>query len=738
MIRLCHIVMLGSCLAALPCAVRAQPVQEWIIQPLTDEGYAWFDYEHDLAGGTNGMLVRYGGAVLTADSVTVDERTGEAAADVRVRIQRAEEIWVSEHVRYNFVTRRIEAEQFRTGRPPFFAAGAGLHAETTNQVYTATNGVITSDDVAQPGVKLRAKYIKIIPGQRIEARQATLYVEGVPVFYFPYYTQHLDERSSKFSLLPGYRSIFGPYLLSSYAWFLSPEVDGKAHLDYRERRGVGAGPEVNLHLGRWGEASLRYYYLHDINPMAGVTNTTMPHNRQRLNFSYQAMPATNLAVKSVVRYQGDADVVREFFEGEYRHDPQPSTFLEVNKFWQNFSLDAYVQPRLNDFLETVERLPDVRLTGYRQQLGASPLYYDSESSLGYYRRLFADTNAPPYTTNYSYAATRGDTYHQVTLPETFFGWLNFTPRVGGRFTYYSDTSGEGAQPDEESRGVFNTGAEVSFKAARVWPAMQNDFLQVDGLRHILQPSVNYVFVPRPNVLPHQLPQFDAELPSLELLPLEFPDYNAIDQIDSRDVLRLGLGNKLQTKRNGAVVDLLKWQLYTDWRLQQSRDGTNLSRFSDVYSDLAFKPRSWLTLESKTRYDVANGVWRMSLHTLTLQPNNSWHWSLGHFYLHSDDLPPYTGLGEGNNLIMSTIFYQLNEDWGFRASHYYEARTSTLQEQAYTVYRDLRSWTGALTFRVRENPSGPRDLTLAFTFSLKAFPRYGVGNDIRYPYSLWGG
>ena len=347
-------------------------------------------------------------------------------------------------------------------------------------------------------------------------------------------------------------------------------------------------------------------------------------------------------------------------------------------------------------------------------MGGSPFYYESESSLGYYRHLFAETNSVPTGTD-NYAAARGDTYQKVVLPETFFGWLNVTPRVGGRFTYYSESSGPGAKWDDESRGVFDTGAEVSFKASRVWPGVRNDLLDVDGLRHILQPSVNYVFVPKPNVLPNQLPQFDSDLPSLELLPLEFPEYNAIDQIDARNAVRLGLGNKLQTKRDGAVTDLLKWQLYTDWRLQQSVDHTNLTRFSDVYSDLAFKPRSWLTLESKTRFDVADGVWRMSLTTLTLEPNNIWSWSLGHFYLHTDDLGSRTGLGEGNALLMSTMYFRLNEDWGLRTSHYYDARIGRLQEQAYTIFRDLRSWTAALTFHVRENPVRPsrrqRDLHL---------------------------
>jgi lipopolysaccharide assembly outer membrane protein LptD (OstA) len=737
MTRLRQILVLGLSLVMLPRILHGQPVEEGIsITPFAEGASVEFDYKTNMVIGTGGVIVRYGNGVLTAQAVAVDQNSGEVIADGRVRILRGNEIWVGEHVQYNFFSRRIDAEQFRTGDPPMFASGQGLHLDTTNQVYTATNAVITADDVMQPAIKVRAKYVEIIPGRRIMARGATLYMDGVPVFYFPYYSRSLGDRANHFDFVPGWRTSFGPYFLGSYSWFLGPDLDGRLHLNAYQRRGVGTGPDFNYHLGPWGEGTLRYYYMYDRAPQTDIpASSPIPNNRERVYFAYQANPEPNLAVKSLVRYQGDTNIIREFFEGEYRQDPQPNTFFEVNKFWDNFSLDAYAQPRLNNFLETVERLPDVRLTGYRQQLGGSPFYYESESSLGYYRHLFAETNSVP--TGIDFEAARGDTYQKVVLPETFFGWLNVTPRVGGRFTDYSQSTGPGARWGDESRGVFDTGAEVSFKASRVWPGARNDLLDVEGLRHILEPSVNYVFVPKPNVLPNQLPQFDSDLPSLELLPLEFPEYNAIDQIYARDAVRLGLFNKLQTKRDGAVVDLLKWQLYTDWRLQQSVDQTNLTRFSDVYSDLAFRPRSWVTLESKTRYDVADGVWRMSLTTLTLEPNTVWSWSLGQFYLHTDDLGSRTGLGEGNALLMSTMYFRLNEDWGLRTSHYYDARLDRLQEQAYTIYRDLRSWTGALTFHVRQNPSGPQDVSVTFTFSLKAFPHYSQ-EDTRMPYSLWGG
>jgi LPS-assembly protein len=724
MTRLRFMLTLALCALALPGTLRAQQQPVWEMEALTDQGWAEFDFQTGLGRGTNGVLVRYGTAFLTADQVGVNQQSGDVTADGNVRVQSEDQVWVGEHVRYNFKTRQMEAEQFRTGKVPVFAAGEGLHGEVTNRVYIATNGIVTTDDVAEPTVKVRAKYLKIIPGQRVEARHATLYVAGVPVFYFPYYSRKLGPRSNEFSFLPGYRSIYGPYLLSSYTFFLNEELDGILHADYRERRGPGAGPDLNYHFGPWGDGSLKYYYMHDNDPGVGGGDPSISHDRERVDFSYQANPATNLSVRSVVRYQSDTNIVREFFEREYVQDNQPSTYANANKYWSNYSLDAYVQPRVNDFLETVERLPDVRLTGYRQQVGASPVYYESESSVGYYRRLFAETNSLP-TTPY-FAAARADTFHQLLLPETFFGWLNITPRVGGRLTYYSDATGPGATTEERDRAVFNTGAEFSFKASQLWPAVQSEFFQADGLRHIIQPSLNYVYVPRPNYVgTNELPPFDYELPSLRQLPIDFPGYNSIDSIDSENVARMGLENKLQTKREGKVVNLVDWDVYTDWRLQPNAQQTT---FSDLYSDLTLNPRSWLSLQSQTRYDIQDGDWRMSITTLTLRPGESWSWTLGQVYLRDDFSSSPTALGPGENVLTSSFLVRLNENWGLRTAHYFDASTGSLREQDYAIVRDLRSWTAALTFRVRKDPGTPEDFTVALSLWLKAYPKSGHGPE----------
>jgi len=747
--RLPAIAPLALFFALFPFIALAQKQPAWEVESLnqivpgTPEGHLEYDMADGSARGTNGIFVKYGDTILMADSASVNSQTGEAVADGGVRIEQGDQIWAAEHVRYNFKTRQMQSEQFRTGKPPVFAGGTGLQGNSSNRTYTARHIFVTTDDVSDPAIRVRASRITIVPGKYVEMWNAVVFLDGVPAFYFPYYRRNLGLHANNLNFLPGYRSAYGPYLLTTYTWFLNDEVDGKLHLDYREKRGAGLGPDVNLHLGRWGEAAFKYYYLHDDKPDTGTNGLPnfgpVSENRQRVYFSYQATPATNLNVKALVNYQTDPFVLHDYFGGEYSSNPQPDTFAEINKYWRNWSLDAETTPRLNNFFDQVERLPDVKLTGFRQEIFNTPVYYESESSAGYYRTFFANTNGVTPTPP-AYSAARADTYHQLLLPWTFFGWLNVTPRVGGRFTYYSDEGGAGGTNNETYRKVFNTGVAVSFKASRLWAGAKNPLLDIDGLRHVIEPSVNYVFVPDPGAPPSQLPQFDSALPSLLLLPVEFPDYNNIDSIDSENVIRFGLRNTLQTKRDGQPDNLLDWNVMLDWRLKPNHDQTNLDEpfsasqtFSDLYSDLAFKPRSWITLESQLRYDINGNHLNLAFHQLTFTPNERWSWGLGHWYLRSG----FGGFTQSDNFITSTIFYRVNDNWGFRATHYFNAEDGRLQEQFYSVYRDLRSWTGALTFRVVDNAIGPKDYTIAFSFSLKASPRHHLGDDAVNPYQLVG-
>ncbi len=735
----CSLLIFGSC-----AAHAAETAGRISIESLDDRGGGSFDLKSGVAAYTNGAIVRYEDASLTADTIQLFQESGEVIAQGDVVILRdGMQLWRGDRISYNFRTRVMTTPAFRAGHPPYFISGSNLVTVPTNNAYIATNGTFTTDDRAEPGFRIRARTIIIVPGEYVEARHAIAYVGDRPVMYFPYYHKALGRHPNNYDFLAGYRSSWGPFLLNTYNWYWNERLNGAVHLDLRGERGLAGGPDVKWHDPTFGEGMLRYYYAHDIDPEKVFGFRTPDEDRQRVLFQEQIRMRPNLTLKSVVAYQSDPFIIRDFFESEYHDNVQPKSFFEANQQWPNWSLNGIAQFRVNDFQETVERLPDVKLTGLRQQIAATPLYYESESSVGYFRHLFPDeTNLfSPSLTN-AFGATRADTYHQILLPWTFFGWLNVVPRVGQRLTYYSEANERGGVTDEQFRSVFNTGAEVSWKASRLYRQAESEFLDVNGLRHILEPSINYVFVPDPDDRPRSLPQFDSELPSSRLLPIDFPDYNSIDSIDSQQTFRFGLRNKLQTKREGRIDNLLNWAVYTDWRLMPHHSIKTTSgalvtpgqhTLSDIYSDLDFKPRSWVTFSSETRYSTHLGKFREANHTLTIQPGEDWSLALGHRY--RIDTPE---LGHGNDLISGTIYYRLNENWGVRISEHFEARDSVLEYQYYTIYRDFRSWTGALTFRVRDDRVGPTDYSVAFTFSLKAFPRYGVGDDTVKPSKLIGG
>ena len=689
-----------------------------------------FEGEFDLRTGmisfTNGVMVSYRDATLTARRVQVNPNTREALAEGGVQLRRGTEVWFGDRLEDNFATREAAATDLLVGNGNLFLRAdtlATTSVDGTNAVYSLGNAFVTTDDMAPPGYRVRAESMSL-DGDRVRARNATVMVGETPVLWFPSYSRQLSKHEVYSVHLPGYRSRHGAFLLNSLFFPLGEDALGHVTADGYSRRGIGLGAGVSYDSPGVGAGGLQGYYIRDgKEPVDPNTGRPVDSDRYRLRFEHSVNLREELTAKAAVRWWSDLYVERDFFESVYRENVQPQTFAEVQQSWSNFTLNAVASPRVNDFFNTVERLPDIRLRGLRQQLGNSPLYYESDTSAAYLRRQFA------YDAQPEYEALRADTLQQLLLPQTFFGWLNVTPRAAGRFTYYGETDELGL--DEQTRWVFNTGAEVSARASRTWSQAENRFWAVNGLRHIVEPSVQYAYTPRPDAVPLELPQFDRLVPSLRPLPVTFPDYHAIDSVDAQNVLRFGLRNQLQTRRTGGLADLVDWALLMDWRLDPEADQED---FGDLYSEFDFQPRDWLLLTSEVRLNPNDGELVESATYATLLPGERWSFAFGHRYLDGDSFG-----GAGDNLITTRVTWKLSENWAFRMSHAVEMEDGVLEEQYYTVYRDLRSFTAALTLRLRDSRDvEPDDFTIAFSISLKAFPRFRRGSDTERPEILIGG
>jgi hypothetical protein len=73
----------------------------------------------------------------------------------------------------------------------------------------------------------------------------------------------------------------------------------------------------------------------------------------------------------------------------------------------------------------------------------------------------------------------------------------------------------------------------------------------------------------------------------------------------------------------------------------------------------------------------------------------------------------------------------------RAAHYYSIEDHLFQHQYYTLYRDMRSFTAAITVGIRRSVGSSPDYGVAFTISSKIYPRYGLQDDLNKPTALLG-
>jgi LPS-assembly protein len=703
----------------------------WEIIPKGDGAWAYHP-ETNIATAHNGVIVKLkhpesNGASIEAERVTIDAETSDILAVGNVTLHRDGLVWRGDRLEYNYDTQRIGTGSYRAGKSPFIAAGRELAVDPETGNYRIGNAFISTDDYAEPLYKVETGSLELIDNERFVARNATVRVGRIPVFYLPYMRGNLKGGGNQFSTTPGYRSRYGAFLLNESSWQVKEHLTTTFHLDYRTRRGLGGGPDLDYQLGPvLGKGKLQTYLMDDREPGMDPRGQSITHDRYRIGWFHRANLGTDLTARVSVQKMSDPLLNRDFFESYHRQNTQPRSYLELSQQWKNYALSTLIQPQANTFFNRVERLPEVKLTGLRQQIGATPLFYESETSAGYYSRQFM------YENMHNYDAARLDSFHQILYPKNYFGWLIFTPHAGARYGYYSATSGKGSTLAEQTRYVLNAGARLSTKLSRVYPAFESNVLDARGLRHIVTPSIDYVYVPEPNAPPTRLPQFDDEIPSLRMLPVDFPGFNAIDAIDARNVMRLGLRNQLQTKRgeHASVENLLRWHVFADWRLSRDHDQQGLA---DMTSDLLFRPKSWIDTGSMTRYSLEDNDLRLADQYVTLLPNNVWSFRIGHLYVR--DEPTYWGIG--NNVYYTRLYYRLNENWGARINHHYEARDGRLEEHSYTLYRDFRSFTGAFSLRMR-NPRGNRDsdYTLAVVVSMKAFPSVKLGDDVNRPTRLF--
>ncbi len=695
-------------------------------------------YENSLATARDNVAIHIGNTDIYADYAQYNSTTHDVELRGHVRIYRDLSLYVADSGVYNTETKKIRAISGRTESEPYFLGGENVNSISEN-AYSIRDGTFTTHDSSKPDFHLRARKIRIYEKDRVIMQYVTAYIGNVPVFWWPYLYQSLDNAFS-FTITPAYYSTWGPSLLTQVTFPITDNIHSRLRLDYFGRRGLAIGFDPTIKYGKdeTSSAKLKTFYIQDQNPnlnQTAVRRTGVPTGRylvsleDRTNFTDDIYGIANTTKMS------DQYVMQDFFQGEFRIDPVPDNVIALTKTDPFFTLTGIARFQANDFFTTTERLPEVVLDIKRHALFGGPIFYEGESGFADLRLQFPEGSGLK-----NYGTDRFDTFHQLTFPNTYFGWLSIMPRVGYRGTYYGKTWDLGSTvfvppsnplvPDfilpppttvnpikfdgDTFRSVFDTGAEASFKISRKWEDVQSRAFGLDGLMHVIQPFTDFSYVKEDGPDPLSILQFDRFEPSTQLRAIDFPQFTPTDSIASWTVWRVGVRNRLETRRDDTTMTWFELDTFFDVNFEDPYDRTNYSNF---FNNIRFTPLPWVSLSINSQVPAFSKGFTEVNTIASVQPLANMQLSVGHRYL--NDNPFFVN----SSLFVVGGYYRINDNWGVGAQEQYEATTSTLEEQRYSIYRDLSSWVASLGGVIRDN-NGVKQYGLLFTVTLKAFPKFG--------------
>jgi len=725
---------------AVPTNTVTEPAQSETgitATPTITQDRMTFDNISKMYVADGNVIVRDKDVTLVADHVRFNKQTDEAWAEGHVRLNQGAQEWIAPSAYYNFATRRLKADEARGFIDPLYLHAYGLEQVGSNH-YVFARSTVTTSDLQHPGYFVRSKNGEAWTGDRLVLHDTTVHLWDKPIFWSPLVIWSLKGDMPPLVVTVGDDSLWGAFLLSSFTWKVNKNMDLTIHADERLERGFGTGADLKYHFGQMAQGTLTGYFIDDKQPdksEPGYGTKTIPTaagfvtnsaDRYWAEWQHKQYLTNDVTLTVDIDKMSDAEMLYDYFRHDFDHNREPDSVADITKAGPDYTLSFWTRAQFNQFFTDVERLPELKLAVDRSRLGNTPLFYEGESSVGQYHILPGDTNIVGSGESPAFfgSAVRADTFHQIVVPTMWGGWLSFTPRAGVRGDYYSRAPSDAPETQNVTRVVYDLGADTSFKISREWDDVRVHWLQIDGLRHILQPFADYQWIPRPDRSTNDLFQFDAvrsaplldgELLSLtRYSPLAFPENEQIDSITGEDTLRFGLRQTLQTRRDSQAWDLINLTGWTDYEVEKS---AGQSDFSDFFGTAELRPYRWLSLDTFGRYQLNGGIMREFNTAMHLVDAERWSLGIGTRYLRGD-----------SNQLSVDLAYRLSRHWTAHLFELVDFQEGLWEQQEYTLRQETHDWYITYGFRYLQSQSlpgqrsAPNEMTAFFSLTLKAYPR----------------
>lgn len=627
--------------------------------------------------------ILYRGTKLYADQIIFSRDSKIANAEGNVRLVSSQGEISGDKLRFNFETMSGDFNGAKIFADPYYGGGRKITKVGTNEIEMRDSHITTCDH-DKPHYQLLSSRISIVPKEKIVARGTKMMLGNVPVLYIPKFSQRLDEKKPRFIFTPGYDKDWGMFVLTQWRYYFNENFRGTLHFDARERKDIASGVDLDYKTPGYGSGAIRTYYMNERNITSKRFWEKRPSptiERERFKAEWRHKWQIDDKSNAILQYYklSDNGFLKDYFEKEFERDSSPDTYFLYTRSLPAGTFSFRTDKRVNRFESGVERLPELRYDLANAEIAETGLFFKNIST---FSNLSAKNASP---TEVRKETMRLDLDNEVSYPFKL-SIFEFKPFVGGEHTYYSKT----INPEDYGsiRGIFKTGTSLSTKFYRIFDIDTDVFgLDIHRLRHIITPSVNYVFTGEPTMSIAELDQFDS-----------------IDSKDNAHTITFSLENKLQTKRDNQSVDLLRAVLSTDFHLKEHPTGGG---FDVVRADVDFKPSKWLAVYLDSEYDTRQEQLNEANVDLYLTgEDGKWTFDVGKRF------------SEGADDEVTTQFtYKLNHKWAFRLYERFAVDGGGLEEQEYTLRRDLHEWTMDMSL----NDKKTEGTEIWVIFTLKAFP-----------------
>ena len=598
-----------------------------------------YDGDEDVFHAAGKVLITFSGGYLKTDAATLNRTTNQALAVGHVYVQSDQDILEGEKVSFNIVSRTgtVDDGKMFIAQNHFYIKGERIEKKS-EATYRLENATVTSCDGDAPDWRIAGSELDLTVDGYGVLKNFRFLARDLPLLYLPYLIFPAKTTRQSGLLFPMFTYSSdknGLDIQVPFYWAISESADATFYQRYMSQRGFKEGVEFRYYPSAETSGTLYADFLNDhknVKETVGSISRDWQESRNRWSFylNHETTFSSGFSIRSDIRRVSDHWYFKDFSSSNYYLDNYSASGTELfrritffgdeslgsldstvrlTKDWSLYNLTALA--RYTDDLSlqtndaTLQKYPEVILTGFRQPLFGSPLQLEFTSGYNYF---------------YRQTGQKGhlwDISPTLYLPQKLGPYVQMVPQAGFRGNVWDRTDNLDSRDKYGDREVFQTGATLLTEVSRVFDV---GAAGIDKIRHAIRPELTYTYIP-------------------EASQSYLPDY--LSSISASNSLTYALTNTITSRTKGkdgkvSYREMMRLKLAQTFDIQESRrdvtSGTADNRpFGAVTLELDLSPIPSLSFAARNIYSVNSGVWTQTNYDLAVSDNRGDSAILGYRY-----------------------------------------------------------------------------------------------------------